>query len=217
MRPAAQPLGLLGGTFDPVHIAHLRLALEAIEALGLERVRWIPSGRPGHRGVPRATANERLSMLRLALAGEPRFAIDEDDARSDEPTYTVHTLERLRRELGPALPLVLIVGADHLRGLHTWRDWRRLLEHAHIAVAQRPGHAIARAALDPEVALEYDRRLAPPAALAASPGGAITVFTMTPLDISASAIREALAAGRNARYLLPDRVLDYIEAKHLYR
>lgn len=217
MRPAVQALGLLGGTFDPVHIAHLRLALEAIETLGLERVRWIPSGTPGHRGAPGAHADQRLSMLRLALAGEPRFSLDEADARSDQPTYTINSLARLRRELGTALPLVLIVGADHLLGLHTWRDWRSLFGQAHIAVAQRPGHAIARGALHADVAAEYDRRLAPPAALAAAPGGAISVFPMTPLDISASAIREALAAGRSARYLLPDPVLDYIEAKRLYR
>lgn len=211
------PLGLLGGTFDPVHYAHLRLATEAIEALGLERVLWIPSGQPGHRGTPSASTTDRLEMLRRALAGEPRFAIDEAEARSPEPTYSVNTLSRLRGSLGATVPLVLIVGADHLLGLQRWREWRRLFDHAHIAVAQRPGHAIERNALDAAVGAEYDRRLAAPAALGLAPAGTITVFPMTPLDISASAIREALAAGRNARYLLPDSVLDYIEAKRLYR
>ena len=216
MNTVNRPLGLLGGTFDPVHNAHLRLAIEAIEALSLSGLRWIPSGRPGHRGTPGANTDDRLAMLRIATSGDARFTIDEADARATEPTYTINTLARLRRELGAMLPLVLVVGADHLLGLHTWREWQRLFEHAHIAVAQRPGHDIARDALHPEVGAEYDRRLASPAALAAAPAGALTVFRMTPLDISASAIRDALASGRSARYLLPDPVLDYIEKKRLY-
>ncbi len=217
MNTLNRPLGLLGGTFDPVHNAHLRLAIESIESLSLSSLRWIPSGRPGHRGTPGASTDARLEMLRIATSGEARFKIDDADARGTEPTYTINTLARLRRELGATLPLVLVVGADHLLGLHTWREWKRLFDHAHIAIAQRPGHEIARDALHPEVGAEYDRRLASPAALGAAPAGALTVFRMTSLDISASAIREALASGRSARYLLPDPVLDYIEKKRLYQ
>lgn len=213
-------IGLLGGTFDPVHFAHLRLAVEAAERLALASVRWIPSGQPGHRGAPVAGVEHRLAMLRLAIAGEPRFALDEADARSPVPTFTVNTLARLRAELGAGVPLVLIIGADQLLTLDTWREWRRLFELAHIGVAARPRIEIRPGALAAELAAEYARRSIAPAAFAEltrAPAGGIATFRMTPLDISASAIRADIAAGRPPRYLLPDAVLDYIGSHRLYR
>lgn len=209
-------IGLLGGTFDPVHFAHLRLAVEAAEQLQLASVRWIPSGQPGHRGVPAAGADHRLAMLRLAIADEPRFALDEADARSAAPTFTVETLARLRAELGPTVPLVLIIGADQLLAFDTWREWKRLFDLAHIAVAERPRFEIGAGALTGDLAAEFARRATEPAALERTSAGGITSFRMTPLDISASAIRDAVAAGRTPRYLLPDAVLDYIASHHLY-
>lgn len=209
-------IGLLGGTFDPVHYAHLRLAQEALEQLPLETIRWIPSGQPGHRGAPGAGAANRLAMLKLALEGNPRFSLDEADARSAAPTFTVNTLTRLRAELGPRVPLVLLIGTDQLLALDTWHEWKRLFSLAHIAVAQRPRFALERGALTGELAAEYARRSGSPAALVRAPAGAITTFAMTPLDISASAIRAAIATGRNPRYLLPDAVLDYIGSHKLY-
>ncbi|MDE2118524.1 MAG: nicotinate-nicotinamide nucleotide adenylyltransferase, partial [Betaproteobacteria bacterium] len=116
-------IGLLGGTFDPVHFAHLRLAVEAAEQLHLDSVRWIPSGQPGHRGAPAAGVEHRLAMLRLAISDEPRFTLDEADARSAAPTFTVESLARLRTELGAKVPLVLIIGTDQLLALDTWREW----------------------------------------------------------------------------------------------
>jgi len=209
-------IGLLGGTFDPVHFAHLRLAVEALEELPLASVRWIPSGQPGHRGVPVAGVEHRLAMLRLALAGEPRFALDDADARSAVSTFTVNTLARLRAELGAGVPLVLIIGADQLLVLDTWREWKRLFELAHIAVAERPRFEVRSAALAGELALEYAGRSTEAGALARSPAGAITTFRMTPLDISASVIRAGVVAGRTPRYLLPDAVLDYIVSHQIY-
>jgi nicotinate-nucleotide adenylyltransferase len=211
-----EPLGLLGGTFDPVHFAHLRLAEEALEHLPLARIRWIPSGLPGHRGTPQAGAAERVAMLKLAIAGHPRFNLDEADAWARQPVYTVHTLERLRAELGGELPLVLIIGADQFQALDTWHDWKRLFELAHIAVAERPGYPAAGKALPREVAAEYAHRHASASTVAARAAGCIARFPMTALDISASACREAIAAGRSARYLLPDAVLDYIASHGLY-
>ncbi|MBI4293040.1 MAG: nicotinate-nucleotide adenylyltransferase [Betaproteobacteria bacterium] len=210
------PLGLLGGTFDPVHFAHLRLAEEALEHLPLARVRWIPSGLPGHRGMPQASAAERIAMLRLAIAGHPRFSLDEADAWARQPVYTVHTLERLRAELGGELPLVLIIGADQFQALNTWHDWKRLFQLAHIAVAERPGYPAAGKALPREVAAEYAHRQASAASVAERSAGCIARFPMTALDISASTCRDAIAAGRSARYLLPDTVLDYIASHGLY-
>lgn len=213
---SAKPVGLLGGTFDPVHFAHLRLAEEALERLRLGSVRWIPSGQPGHRGAPLARVEHRLAMLRLAIASEPRYTLDETDARSSAPTFTVNTLTRLRAELGSGIPLVLIIGADQLLALDTWHEWKRLFALAHVAVAQRPRFEIPAGALTGELALEYSRRAAAPAELAAEVAGRIAVFGMTPLDISASAIRADIAAGRSPRYLLPDAVLDYIASHRLY-
>lgn len=209
-------IGLLGGTFDPVHFAHLRLAEVALESLALESVRWIPSGQPGHRGPPAATVKHRLAMLRLAIADEPRFALDTADALGDAPTFTVNTLARLRTTLGSAIPLVLIIGADQLLALDTWREWKRLFDLAHIAVAQRPRFALDAGGLEGELAMEYARRAVSPADISASPAGGIALFEMTPLDISSSEIRAGIAAGRSPRYLLPDAVLDYIAAQHLY-
>ena len=209
-------IGLLGGTFDPVHFAHLRLAEEALDRLRLGSVRWIPSGQPGHRGEPGAGVDHRLAMLRLAVAAEPHFTLDDADARSAVPTFTVNTLTRLRAALGSETPLVLIIGADQLVALDTWQEWRRLFGLAHIAVAQRPRFELAAGTLTGELALEYARRVVAPAELATAPAGSITVFGMTPLDISASAIRADIAAGRSPRYLLPDAVLDYIASHRLY-
>jgi nicotinate-nucleotide adenylyltransferase len=209
-------IGLLGGTFDPVHFAHLRLAMEALERLPLASIRWIPSGQPGHRDAPAAGVDDRLAMLRLAIGDEPRFSIDATDARSPDPTFTVNTLARLRSELGGEVPLVLIIGADQLLALDTWRDWKSLFGLAHIAVAQRPRFRVRERSLDDELALEYAQRSSQPAALADAPHGRIATFSMTPLDISASAIRDSIASGHSPRYLLPDAVLDYIGSHRLY-
>lgn len=209
-------LGILGGTFDPVHLAHLRLAEEALDRLALAAMRWIPSGRPGHRGEPSASAADRVAMLRLATAGNPRFSVDEGDAYSAQPTFTVNTLSRLRAELGNDTPLVLIIGADQLHALDTWHEWRRLFEFAHVAVAERPGYAAIDAALPAAVAGEIGQRRAGAAAIRQRPAGAAVVFAMTALDISSTAIRQAIGAGVSARYLLPDAILDYIASHRLY-
>lgn len=206
----------MGGTFDPVHYAHLRLAEEAAEALRLERVRWIPSGNPGHRAAPRTPGRHRLEMVRLAVAANPRFDVDAAEAESATPGFAIDTLARLRTELGSARPLVFLIGADQLQALHTWRRWRELLELAHFAVGARPGYAIGGETLAPEVAAELARRETGAEGLAAAPAGRIATFAMTPLAISASDIRRRLAGGRSARYLLPREVLAYIEANTLY-
>jgi nicotinate-nucleotide adenylyltransferase len=210
-------LGLLGGTFDPVHYAHLRLADEAAEHLGLARVRWIPSGSPGHRAAPRTAGRHRLEMVRLAVREDARFEVDDAEAGSAAPGFTIDTLKRLRAQLGPDTPLVFIIGADQLHAFHTWRAWRELLTLAHFAVGERPGFAVTRDALPPEVGAEYAQRAGSPAALAAAPAGRIVTFPMTLLGISASELRRRLASGRSVRYLLPPEVLAYIRAHGLYR
>lgn len=216
------PLGLLGGTFDPIHLGHLRLAEEAREALALDAVRMIPAGQPPHRDAPRSTADDRLAMARLAVAGNPALEIDDSEVRASRKSYTVLTLERLRAELGPDRPLVLILGADAFEGLPGWHRWQELFGLAHIAVANRPGYAPHGrrwpAILSPELdAACRDRHATDPAALRGAAAGKVIPFDMTPLAISASQIRDLIRMGSSPRYLLPDSVLDYIDLHHLYR
>jgi nicotinate-nucleotide adenylyltransferase len=214
-RTAVAPLGILGGTFDPVHFGHLRLAEEAAEALALAEVLWIPAGHPRHREPPRTAPAHRLAMVRLAVADRPGFAVDATEADYPGASYTVPTLERLRREQGPSRPLVLLLGTDAFAGLASWHRWRELFDLAHVAVATRPGYGLEGVA--PDLADELRaRRVETPAELAARPHGSILTFVITPLAIAATDIRERLAAGRSARYLLPDAVLDYLGRNHLY-
>lgn len=234
---AQAPLGLLGGTFDPIHLGHLRLAEEAREALALQRVRLIPAGRPPHRDAPGSTAADRLAMARLAAAGNPGFEIDDSEVRAAHKSYTVLTLERLRAELGPQRPLVLILGADAFDGLPDWHRWQELFALTHVAVANRPGYApharsgpatltpatptparLSPAMSSPElIAACHDRHTTDPADLRTTPAGRVIAFDMTPLAISATLIRGLIGDGRSARYLLPDSVLDYIAAHPLYQ
>ncbi|MFN3544048.1 MAG: nicotinate-nucleotide adenylyltransferase [Thiobacillus sp.] len=204
------PLGILGGTFDPIHYGHLRLAEDMADALGLERVLFIPAGQPPHRGPPRTDARHRLEMVRRAVAGNPRFVADAREVERDAPSYTVDTLTALRAEFGAARPLWLLLGADAFVGLPTWHAWRRLFDLANIAVATRPGAPLADA-LPAELRDEVARRQT----LAGAAGGVLLRDT-PPLDISATAIRDTLARGRSARYWLPDAVLDYIQEQKLY-
>ena len=206
----------MGGTFDPVHFGHLRLAEEAAEHLGLERVRWIPSGNPKHQTAPRTGTNHQLEIMRITVRDNPRFAVDDAEAQDATPRFTIDTLRRLRAELGAQVPLVLIIGADQLHKLDTWRAWRELGRHAHFAVAERPGYALALERLPGAVADEWRRRTAVAPALRAAPAGAMCAFPMTPLAISASDIRRRLAARASARYLLPAEVLAYIRTHGLY-
>jgi nicotinate-nucleotide adenylyltransferase len=209
--------GILGGTFDPVHLGHVALAEAALAGLRLSEVLWLPSGSPGHRAPPVASARDRLAMLRLATGGNPRFRIDDSELDRSEPTYTVHTLTRLRAQLGNAQPLALLLGSDSFLSLPTWMRWRELFDLAHIAVASRPGDLPSDGGPAPELSAEIARRSARPEQLAASAAGRIVRFDMPPMDISASAIRAQLAAGRDTRRLLPAAVLAYIETQHLYR
>ena len=214
---AAAPLGILGGTFDPIHYGHLRLAEEALERLELGQLCLIPAGSPPHRPPAAATAGHRLAMVQRAIAERQNFILDDSEIRAAGPSYTILTLQRLRRECGPARPLVLLLGADAFLGLATWQRWQELFNYAHIAVATRPAHALEGQQMAPPLAAAFAaRRVVSTAALRQAPAGAILPFAITPLDISATAIRAALQAGSSPRYLLPDSVLDYIRCHQLY-
>ena len=130
-------IGVLGGTFDPIHVGHLALARSACVAFSLDEMRLMPSGAPWQKRGVVASAQQRLEMLRLAIAGDPRLRADSREVERSGPTYTVDTLAELRTELGPDVALILILGSDQLRNLASWHRWRELLEHAHLACTQR--------------------------------------------------------------------------------
>jgi nicotinate-nucleotide adenylyltransferase len=211
-----QRIGVFGGTFDPIHFGHLRLAEEMADALGLHEVIFIPAGQPYHRQAPRTDALHRLEMARCAVVGNARFRLDAHEVHSDCPSYTVDTLTRLRAELGEAAPLWLLLGADAFFGLPTWHEWQRLFDLANLAVAARPGAQLSATNLPAPLADAVARRWVTDHC-AADAAGAVLWREMTPLAISATAIRNALAEGRSARYLLPDAVLGYIHEHQLYR
>lgn len=212
-----RPIGILGGTFDPIHFGHLRLAEEMAGQLALDEVRFMPAARPWHRQAPGASPAQRLEMTRLGIAGNPRFVLDGREVSRDAPGRTVETLLDLRTELGAEQPLCLLLGADAFLGLPSWHRWRELFSLAHVAVAHRPGFALLAERMDAGLRTEIEGRMADaPALLRQLPGGKVAACAITQLDISATAIRAGLAAGRSPRYLLPDAVLDYIQTQHLY-
>jgi len=206
-------LGILGGTFDPIHHGHLRSALEVRQALGLEAVRFIPLAVAVHRSPPVANARQRLAMVRAALAGQPGFVVDDREIRRAGPSYTLDTLADLRRDL-PDAGLCLLIGGDAFQGFLTWHRPLEILELAHLVVMQRPGAA---PTADPILAhLLAERQRHNPRALSATQAGGIFLQPVTQLDISASAIRTRLAAGNDVRFLLPDAVLEIIRSEGLY-
>ncbi len=206
---------MFGGTFDPVHIGHLRTALELRARLQLAEMRLIPAARPPHREPPGVTAAHRLAMLRLAIAGEAGLVADDRELRRQGPSYTIDTLSELRQELGGDIGLCLCMGMDALVELTTWHRWRELTATAHLVVAARPGwHLPTRGAVADWL---VGRVTDDPARLQDTSGGWVLVAEMTLLPVAATRIRADLASGRSVRYLVPDAVIDYARSHHLYR
>ncbi|MGH8529443.1 MAG: nicotinate-nucleotide adenylyltransferase [Nevskiales bacterium] len=207
------PIGILGGTFDPVHNGHLRLAVQLRDLLGLAQVRLIPSARPPHRGAPAAAPGQRAKWIRVALAGEPNLILDNRELIRSGTSYTVDTLTDLQKEL-PDTPLCLAMGDDAFAALDQWHQWERLLELAHLVVVPRPGVS---SKLPPRIAkLLADREIKNPAQLGRARSGHIYHTEFPLLEISGTEIRDLLRAGKSPRYLLPEEVLREIKDLEVY-
>ena len=211
-------LGLFGGTFDPIHFGHLRLATELAEAFRLDQVIFIPNGLPYHRGrSAHASSEQRLTMLKLATARDARFDVDDRELRREGETYTIDTLSEIRKERGAQLPLVFLTGSDAFAKVDTWKRWTELFDLAHFAVAIRAGDeewssrgpgTFPKEAW-PRITLNLRE-------LVSAPAGKIMTFSMTPIAISSSAIRTLAGEAASIRYLTPDPVVEYIRSHHLY-
>lgn len=199
-----KPVVIFGGTFDPVHIGHLRVALEASEFLDAD-VRLMPANKPPHRPAPVASAKQRTAMLELAIAGQKNLSVDTRELRRSGPSYTLDTLIELRREFPPDQSIALLLGADAFAGLPTWHRWKDLFALAHFVVLARPGHD---ATLSADLAAEIAARRTDFAAdIKQGAAGKVIRLAVTQLEISASDIRHRLARGRDVRWLVPDALL----------
>ncbi len=207
-------IGLFGGTFDPVHFGHLRPALEVLQGLPLDQVRFMPLHQPVHRAEPQAPAALRLAMLRAAIAGQAGFQVDERELERRGNSYTYDSLCSLRAELGEQVPICLLLGADTFRGFLAWHRPAEILQLAHLVVMDRPGTAALPEALDRWAA---PHRCDHQESLREAPAGRILFWNVTPLAISSTQIRRWVARGGSPRFLVPDAVAALIERERLYR
>ena len=221
VRPITQPvIGILGGTFNPIHFGHLRMAQELAESLNLDEVRFIPSASPPHKLPPLVSAEQRASMVQLAIANNPLFKFDGRElhrtATDNMPSYTIDTLQSLRDELGENASLVLFMGSDAFSKFNTWHRWDEIISLCHIALVQRPLASIKEPlpkVLDTFLHNHYTENVDD---LHEASAGYVTMQTITSLEISSTAIRNSLQNKQSARYLMPENVIEYIKSQQLY-
>lgn len=213
--PAPPILALYGGTFDPVHEGHLEIARCARDALAAT-VHFMPAADPPHRPAPGASAAQRVAMLRLALADEAGLALDTRELERSEPSWTVETLRGLRRELEPAAPVALLVGADSFLDLPQWREWRELFELAHFVVAERSGSPLDRGLREPLAGAVAGRLVEEPELLRQEPAGRVLLLRQPLQPGSATRLRNQVASHGDWQALVPPAVAGYIGRNGLY-
>lgn len=206
---------MFGGTFDPIHHGHLRLALELRDRLGFDQVRLTPCALPVHRESPGCSARQRLEMVRLAVGQEPGLIIDDREIVADKPSYSIETLQSLRTELGAQASLTMVMGTDAFLQLDSWHRWQELLNLCHILVVIRPGWHLNNS--HPMYGWYQQHRVDQAAELQQCPAGSIVLQQLAALEISATAIRQQVAGGQSPRFLLPDSVWNHIRQQQLYR
>lgn len=209
-----KPLGVFGGTFDPIHYGHLRTVFELLQAIRFEEVRIIPCREPPHRGETFASPRQRFDLVRVAVADQPGIVADDRELKRDGPSYSIDTLESLRREF-PERPLSLIIGMDAFLGLPRWHRWTDILNTAHIVVAHRPGWRAPD--MGPLGELLSERGTHRIDDLHDELNGHVHIHAVTQLEISSTEIRELIEAGRSPRFLMPDAVIAEIHALGCYR
>jgi nicotinate-nucleotide adenylyltransferase len=203
-----QPIGLFGGTFDPIHYGHLRTAFELWQELRLSEVRFMPTGSPPHREQPYATPEMRLGMVKAAVASQPAFVVDDREIRRTGVSYSVDTLTEVRKEF-PDRSLCLLLGMDAFLGLPNWHRWRELLNLAHIVVAHRPGWKAPT--MGPLGEVMVDHGTGTIRDLHQNPSGRVYVHAVTQLEISSTELRQLIIAGRDPQYLVPEEVRQIIQ------
>jgi nicotinate-nucleotide adenylyltransferase len=214
----ARNVGILGGTFNPIHFGHLRLAEEIAEKLSLNEVRLIPSANPPHKTAPQVSAQHRANMVKLATQHHPKLVLDDCELQREGASYTVDTLIELRKKLGESVSLFLIMGSDAFAHLDTWHRWQEILHYCHIALVQRPEHENTLENFSSTMKSFYQAHCKENLQdLQDSPSGFITTQTITPLAISSTDIRERLKNNQSVHSLLPQQVLQYIQENNLYR
>lgn len=204
----------MGGTFDPIHHGHLRTALEIQQWLGVDQVTLMPSKAPVHRQQPSGSGQQRLEMVRLAVADEPALVADDREVISANASYTVLTLESFRRELGDKVPICMILGMDAYLSLPQWDRWQELLTLCHIVVVKRPGWVYEPCEQMQQISLDHEVDTID--TMLQVPAGQVIFRELTPLSISATQVRALIGAGHSPRYLIPNAVWDYIKQNQLY-
>lgn len=213
MHQTHKAIGILGGTFDPIHDGHMRLAIEMYEGLDLAQVNIIPCYQPVHRKLPVASPEQRLAMVKCAVQSDPLLVADGREIKRKAPSYMIDTLLDLHNEM-PQTPLCLLLGIDAFLGFHSWHRWKEILELAHIIVAHRPQFQLPPTGTLAEVLKEkFQKEIS---YVHENAAGGILFHPITSLEISASDIRKQIALGRNPRYLLPDAVYEYIQEHGTY-
>jgi nicotinate-nucleotide adenylyltransferase len=207
-------IAIFGGTFDPIHNGHLRLALELKQHLRLDEMRLMPSHRPPHRDAPSVSSEQRVELVRAAIAECPALQLDERELKREKASYTIDSLISLRAELGEEVSLAWAMGMDAFAGLNTWHRWRELLDYAHLVVVGRPGFEVPAAG---ELAELLRAKQGPERLLEEQSRGAIVLPSLSLLDISATSIRAQIARGESPQFLLPDSVWQKIATQGLYR
>lgn len=212
-------VGIYGGTFDPIHIGHLRVAEELINDIAFSRFFFVPAGKPRLRDMPFASKMQRARMVELAIADNPGFLLDTREIKRESVSRTVETLREYRSEYGGDVALCLIIGADTFLKIHQWYDWRDIFGLCHLIIVNRPGSRVIKHKQNlPEEIQQVCAACwtACSVSLTGQPNGLIYVAPTTLLDISATQIRAMVAVRKSIRYLVPDAVSDYIKTHQLY-
>lgn len=212
-------IGIFGGTFDPIHYGHLRVAEEIVETIDLQKMYFIPAGNPWLRPAPIASSQHRAEIVQIAIQDNPRFILDKREINREGISYSVDSLRELKQEFGKKTVLCFVIGADAFIKLAKWNNWRETFNLCHFIIVARPGHQLIsnHDMLPIELQEECSKRwVSSVSSLRSSDNGLLFIAPTTMLDISATTIRARIAAGESVRYLVSDAVLRYIKANQIY-